>query len=602
MSSYAALCWSRIKPLLINRYLVFLGLLLAYTEIAERFGGLPSFFSTWRLEIPLLLYLYFALNLTLRPFRGKALVAAAPIVLFYVGADVYFVLFGRLPQLIEIAELSELFKVFPLYLTIPLGLLLGLPIVAFFSAVNLRQPRPVVLSLLPLLSLALYIELRPNSFLDVFEKTQAEVVFYSDVFSTRNNGRLGMMLYNEARRKSYREKIAGYRNNSLHRKEFNKSVATLQGRANKRNIHLVVLESFLDPTLMKDVHFSQPPVDPSFAALFRNKEGFSISPVFAGGTAQAEFEVLCGVPALRELSGIEFNVFTGAKTYCLPNILTQGGYETIASNAFVPDFFNSTKAYLGLGFEETYYPKEYAAARETYLTTGDVSSERYMFDGELLSQNLDFISQKIKKSGDRPLFNYIIGIYGHLPHDINTDKRPQLVTVEGKVKDEQLERSANQYLYRTKALATFVKGLIAIDPSSLIILISDHLPPLSYGPTTYHDLNYLGGVKDAIRMNRVFIVENGQPIQYNTIHHYDIPQIILNYASQGQYCHEHSCEFTSKVGAVTDTTTDQHDEYMSIMAQAMGGCDQETPVVPEATQEVNETPPPPAARPLSEGV
>jgi len=591
-----------LKPLLINRYLIFLGLLLAYTEIAERFGGLPSFFSTWRLEIPLLAYLYFALNLTLRPFRGKALVAAAPILLFYVGTDVYFVLFGRLPQLIEIAELSELFKVFPPYLTIPLGLLLGLPVVAFFSAVNFRHPRPVALGLLPLLALTLFIELRPNSFLDVFDKTQAEVVFYSDVFSTRNNGRLGMMLYNEARRKSYREKIAGYRNNSLYRKEFKKAVSTLQGRAGKKNIHMVVLESFLDPTLMKDVRFSRSPIDPAFAALFHNKEGFSISPVFAGGTAQAEFEVLCGVPALRELSGIEFNVFTGSKTYCLPNILTQGGYETIASNAFVPDFFNSTKAYLGLGFEQTYYPKEYASARETYLSTGDVAGERYMFDGDLLSQNLDFISQKIKASPDKPLFNYIIGIYGHLPHDINTDKRPQVVTVEGKIRDEQLERSANQYLYRTKALATFVKGLIAIDPSSLIILISDHLPPLSYGPNTYQELNYMGGVKDAIHLNRVFIVENGKPLQYNTIHHYDIPQIILNYASQGQYCQEHTCEFTSKVGAVSDTTSDQHDEYMSIMAQAMGGCDPETAVTPEQEQEGKEAPPPPATRPLSEGV
>lgn len=601
MSSCAARFCLSMKRLLVNRYVIFFALLLAYTEIMQHFGGLPSFLHTWRFEIPLILYLYYFLNIALRPFRLQPLVAAAPIFLYYIGADVYFILFGRLPHLVEVAELSELFRVFPLYLVIPLSLLIGLPVAGFMSCINFRRLRPLTLVGLPLLALFITIEFFPKFFMDTFEKTQGEIVFYSDVFSTRNNGRLGMMLYNEGRRKSYLEKIAGYRGNSIYRKEFNKAVATVKGQADRRNIHMVVLESFFDPTLMKSALFSRRPVDPSFDELFHNQGGFSISPVFAGGTAQAEFEVLCGVPALRELSGVEFNVFTGAKTFCLPNILTQGGYDTTASNAFVPDFFNSTKAYAGMGFDNTYYPREYASARETYLSTGDVTGENYMFDGILFSENLEFIAKKIKENPGKPIFNYINSIYGHLPHDINYDKRPKVIEVRSPLKDEQMERSANQYFYRTKALATFVKGLLAIDPQSLIIMVSDHLPPLGSGPNTYLDFNYLGGVKDAIHMNRIFFIENGHAVQYSTIHHFDIPSIVLNYVTKGQYCQEHTCDYKADKKSPLNDTAEYHDEYMSIMAQAMGGCDDEPQVENEQVdpEEVNEAPIHP---PLSGGV
>ena len=578
MVSNAQRYWSHLKPLLINRYSIFIAFLLSYTGILQHFGGLPSFREAWHLEIPLLLYLYYYLNLILRPFRLKPLVAAAPIVLLYLGFDLYYILFGRMPQIIELAELPEMFVVFPLPLSLLIGILIGLPVLAFLASIQFRKAHALVLGALPFVILVLNVEIAPESFMEGFKETQGEIVFYSDVHSTRYNGRIGMTLYNEARRKSYLTKIDQYRGNSVCRQEFNKEVCKVKEQPDKRNVHMIVLESFLDPTLMKGAKFSRPPADPSFEELFHGKGGLSISPVFGGATAQAEFEALCGVPAMRELSGVEFNVFSGAKTFCLPNILTQGGYETTSTNSFVPDFFNATNAYTGMGFEKIYYPSEYAVGRETYFSRGDVTDEMYIFDGDLLSQNLEFISQRLKKNPDQPLFNYILGIYGHTPHEINTDKRPEVVTMQSKFKDDQLGRSANQYYFRTKAIATFVKGLIKIDPQSLIILVSDHLPPLSYGPNTYRDFNYLGmgGSEGSIYLNRILIVENGQAIQYNTIHHFDIPRIVLNYVTRGQYCQEHACDFKSDNEIAIDKTVFR-DEYMAIMAQAMG-CESPPPV------------------------
>jgi phosphoglycerol transferase MdoB-like AlkP superfamily enzyme len=343
-------------------------------------------------------------------------------------------------------------------------------------------------------------------------------------------------------------------------------VSMINSLEKKRNVHLLVLESFVDPELFDGLSFSRSPVHPDFDKIFKNKGSLSIAPLFAGGTAQSEFEVLSGVPAFGKFSGMEFDVFTGAGTYCLPALLTKAGYHTMATNAYKPDFFNSINAYKGAGFQNSYYPKEYAKGRETYLSTGDVTGEKYMFDGELLQQNLDYISDWMKNNPGMPLFNYVMSIYGHYPYQINTEKRPLIIEAQGVIKDGFLEHSINQYYYRTEALAEFIRGIKKVDPESLVILISDHLPGF-YGPDTFEKLDYAGGDKDLLHMNRVFFFENGKAVHYDTLHHYDIPDIILNYLSDGSYCDAQDCEFKKPVKQVAGEGYDE--AYMAIIANAM---------------------------------
>jgi len=566
---------TRLSSLVINRYVILITILLTYTGILQNYGGLPSFSGAWRFEIPLILYLYFYLNTILRPTRWQPLLAAAPLVLIYVGFDIYFILFGRLPHITEVTELPEMFEVLPVAIDILVVLIVASPMALIVASIDYKKTRALLLGALPLTAIVANIEVAPESFMEAFKETQLEIIFYSDAHSTRNVGRLGMMLYNEARRKSYLQKIAAYRDNARYREQFNSAADSVKAQKDKRNVHLIVLESFLDPSLIKGAQFTPSPVDPGFDKLFHNKSGFSIAPVFAGGTAQSEFEVLCGVPALRELSGIEFNVFTGTKTYCLPHLLSQGGYQTTVTNSFVPDFYNSTNAYAGIGFDKIYFPQEYAVARDTYFSNGDVTDEMYIFDGVLLSQNLAYISKQIKEQKDTPIFNYILSIYGHTPHGINTDKRPKVITVDSSLKDEQLTNSINQFHYRTKAIAEYINALIQVDPKSLIILVSDHLPALTYGPNSYKELQYLDGGEEAIHMNRIYIIEDGVATQYNTIHHYDIPRIVLNYITKGEYCQGHACTFKTTPDSINTAT--YRDEYMTIMAEAMGGCEPPPP-------------------------
>ena len=189
-----------------------------------------------------------------------------------------------------------------------------------------------------------------------------------------------------------------------------------------------------------------------------------------------------------------------------------------------------------------------------------------MFDGDLFAQNLHFISPLLRDKDGPPLFNYVLTIYGHVPHIIDEKKRPLVLKMVSSFKDAQLERSANQFFYRSQAVADYVGHLLELDEKSLIILVSDHVPPGQFGKTSYEKLRYLNNKKDSIHMNRILIIEDGKVKKYATIHHYDVPSVILNYITEGAYCREHHCGFMEN--KLLDDRQERHDDYMRLMAHA----------------------------------
>lgn len=558
---------SRLLHWLLNRYTIFVALLLGYCTLMQNYGGLASPWGAPRFELPLLVYLYFLLNQLLRPNRWQPILAALPLLLLYIIADAYYLVYGRFLRLVEITELPEMFDVLPAHYLALIVVGVGCPLGAFLYSLDLRRWRQSSLVALPALVLLGNIYVFPETFLTTFHALGREVVTWSDVVSVENNGRLSMLGYFESQRQSSLQKTRTYRGDQSMASHMLALAEGIKASGNGRNVHLLVLESFLDPKLFAGLKFSSDPADPAYQKLVRKKEGFSISPVFGGGTAQAEFEILCGVPAFRELASVEFNAFTGNRTYCLPTILADAGYRTLASNSYKPNFFNAIPAYRGAGFEEIYFPQEYAPGMETYLRAGDTEKEWYMFDGDLFQQNREFLRSSRTADDQRPVFNYLISIYGHLPHYMDETKRPQFIKLLSEHQDEQLERAVNQYYYRTQELARHVQALLKNDPKSLIIFVSDHVPPLSYGPDTYKKLNYLSNIEESIHYNRILIIENGKAVKYNTMHHYDIPKVVLNYLTKGRYCQENACNFTTQNLANRDNKP-LFDAYMTIMAHA----------------------------------
>jgi hypothetical protein len=237
----------------------------------------------------------------------------------------------------------------------------------------------------------------------------------------------------------------------------------------RRNIHLIVMESFIDPRKLENISFSQSVLADEIKP-FLNPDGqFSLveSPIYGGGTAQAEFELLTGVPALALVNKIEFNVMQGGRVDSFVEQLKQNNYISMASIATGTGFFNSKQAYKSLGFTDVSY-------LETLPQFVDDAAKAPLFDGDVFEHNLEQLKGILNQQ--QPIFNYVLGMYGHLPFRRDLEKRPDRAEVIHS--DERVPKIANQFYYRTKALADYLEQLIALDPDSIILVTSDHLPSI----------------------------------------------------------------------------------------------------------------------------
>jgi phosphoglycerol transferase MdoB-like AlkP superfamily enzyme len=534
--------------------------MFALSEGLSRISDLSPLRSHLLIEAPLLLALYWLLDFALLPGKLSACVAALPLVVIYVTCDVFFVAYGDVVRIIDLKGVPELLKVLPWAEKAGSVMALGVPIALLLLFVDVhRLGRVLTVAGLALLA-AGTVEFFPNAVLSAFNVARLNVDTYSDAQSVNDNGRLTMLIYFEAARRAAVKQTVAYRNRSEYDREVRATADFIRKDGNRHNVYLVVLESWVDPSLFRGVTFSKDPRHPDFTKLVGDQQGFSISPVFGGGTAQAEFEVLCGVPALGEISEVEFDDFTGHAAGCMPGILDQAGYSTYVTNAYQPDYFNSTKAYTGVGFDKIYYPQEYARDRQSYLTISKASDdETYLFDGDLFSQNLAFIARTLKANPGKPILNYVLTMYGHEPNDIDTGRRPLVLQMEAPHDDQQLLRAANQYWYRTQAIAAYIRGLIKLDPKSVIILVSDHLPPLDEGTKSYKDFRYLDNSADSTHMNRIVVVEDGKVVRQKTIHHYEVPSLIYDYLTGQKYCAQNKCDLTS---------AEREDKYMLLISRA----------------------------------
>ncbi len=542
-------------------YLVFALVLFALTSQFWDWGGLQPLSWHKALELPLVLYFYFLFRSFLPASRWRALLAAIPVLLVYLFLDVYYLLLGRVFRLSELQELPELIDVLPWTQSVMIAALLGLPLLLLLSRLRWPGWRRALLSLLPLVALVVVIQWRPGWFLQSFVTVANPPVVWSDYRSVGANGRLSMVLYQAARRQQALQSLAAYRDEAGYQAEDQRRMTQLREIDHRRNVHIVVLEGFLDPLRLENLRFNIDPVHPDFRKLLIAGTGnLSRSPVYGGYTAQAEFEVLCGVPAQQEFGTIEFNLFSGARIHCLPDALRRIGYQSVATEGFKPEFFNARAALKGVGFEAVHFPREYAPADNSYLSTGDVDVEQYMFDAVMLRQNREFIRQRL---GAGPLLNYVMTIYGHIPFVLDEQLRPRIIkVVEGGPVNDDLLAIVNQIYYRSKAIAEHINALKEMDPDSIVIVLGDHVPPMPEGKRVYEQLGYLAGREDSSKLTLLAVFDRGKPLSLTDFHHYDVPALVYRLLLDGRYCETQSCQPRS-----AQTLKRQ---YRRLMAHAVG--------------------------------
>jgi len=562
---------SRTQISKIKEISLFILFFLFYFIVLKKYDAISSFYVERRamfFEAILTVIFIFAIFITQKRGRLRYIKAALPVLFVYIFLDIYFKSFGAVFKFVAIYQLWELVRVADFYILLFLFIFIIIIPIFLLISIDYKDWRRIVLGGSLIFMVIYCVEWNPSLYLTIFKGVGSKINEWSDRRSVDLNGRLSMLFYWEAKRVKVTRDLKNVRTNNNMEADLELVRDSLKRAKSRRNVHLIILESFFDPTLLSKIRFSRNPMHPNLLRHIGTKPTLSESPVFGGRSAQAEFEILCGIPAFSEYSDIEFSIFGGKINHSLPAILSQAGYITIATNSYRPDFFNSDVSYKGLGFQEAYFPKEYSSLRTTYFSHGDVGDEKFMFDGDLLKQNLDYFSARKKTSKNAPIFNYVVSNYGHFPFTLDYNKRPKVIDVVMSPEFDKgpIERIANQFYYRSKALGDFLDELTKMDPEAVVVVVGDHLPTLEpvdkikYGYKVYGILGYLGNVENAHQNSFLFITCSGKKVLLEHVAHYNIPEIILNCLTDGEYCSKNTCFLPREK---------YHDRYVGVMAQAI---------------------------------
>ena len=283
-----------------------------------------------------------------------------------------------------------------------------------------------------------------------------------------------------------------------------------------RNVHIVLEESFWDPAPLTAAGLKQSPLDPRFLALWDQAgRSTTLSPAFGGQTANAEFEVLCGFPLAQ--AAVRFEQPLKDDLPCLPRLLGQMGYRSLASHPNNPGFWNRQASYDRLGFETFWSLDDFAQDDMTSIFLSDASLHRQ-------------VREKIAATKDsRPVFDYTVTYYGHWLYDLD-EKRPHAIETETSV--EELDRYVSVVHWKSRDMMDAVEAWRREDPDSLIIVFGDHLPLLGQNYAGYAESGFLGGADAQSQLDGTatpLLVIDGRngPLPLGAMPMYRLPDLIL---------------------------------------------------------------------------
>lgn len=501
---------SRVKGFGIYLFVSFsiIYLYIALSQFWVSIGG-----TSWgpvKLEYPFIFAILAIFYFNIRDKFIKYMVPPFPIIAFYIIFDVFYKFLERPLRISDIKNFPTIFDFQPLMAlaTIVTGLLilfsLGLLIKKAFEEYSAREfISQISFKAFSLIILMLFLSS------DLFVHYHDKVYYFLDWSPTRSirkNGRISSFIFFSNREKRNFELLKIYKTKDI---DIKKSLYP-GNVAFPHNIHVVVLESFFDPRTLPNINFNRNPVAEELLPYLNNGGQFSkvISPTYGGRTAQAEFELLTGIKAYGIIESMEFNIMNGREINGFLYALKENGYQAIATIATDSNYYNSKNAYKSLGFNYiTFTDKQHPLVKKAKR-----EGDKYIFDGDFLDYHFEIIKEYLDKK--KCLFSYAIGMYGHYPFDRNIEKRPDIIHISPY--ESHIHRAVNQFYYRTRAIANFIKNLLAIDPNSIIYITGDHLPPIVGSEIPERDRF----------LNIAILIYNGKVVDVSGKRYYQIPWLL----------------------------------------------------------------------------
>ena len=238
----------------------------------------------------------------------------------------------------------------------------------------------------------------------------------------------------------------------------------------KPNVIVVQLESFMDPSHVKELSFNMNPI-PNFTKLKEEcSSGFLTMPAIGAGTANSEFEVLSGFDVAYFGAG-EYPYKTVLGSTTCETMATQFkklGYSTHAMNNHDGTFYDRYIVYKNLGFD-TFTPME-------YMYDVEHTQKNWEKDNVLTGE----IMKTLKSTEDKD-FIFTVSVQGHgrYPSELDYENYSYPVKVTG-TGSEELDNEWTYYCNQLHEMDEFIKDLIEelknYDEDVVLVMYGDHLP------------------------------------------------------------------------------------------------------------------------------
>jgi phosphoglycerol transferase MdoB-like AlkP superfamily enzyme len=258
----------------------------------------------------------------------------------------------------------------------------------------------------------------------------------------------------------------------------------------KRDVYLIVIESFWDPSVLGD-YYVQDAQDNGFKMLWKESgQGYLSGPSFGGGTANPEFEALCGAPLNNGFIVFEHPLLNEGLP-CLPNALDGYGYLSVAAHPNPRNFWNRDFAYPAIGFDKYYSIESFKK--------DEVVGGNYLSDRSLYRQYADIVS---KEPG--PTFNYILTVAEHYPY-MNT---AEAINTRGRGEEPMrlLKSYVGLFERASRDVSEYIDAIRSNDKDALIVVIGDHPPLFGKDFAVYREAGLIVNQKSDMSLRELLVL------------------------------------------------------------------------------------------------
>lgn len=251
------------------------------------------------------------------------------------------------------------------------------------------------------------------------------------------------------------------------------------------NVVMIMGEAFHDLSENPLLHFEDDPIS-NFKEIRKEAilYGRLMTPTFAGGTADTEFEVLSGMMTDRIAPSrtFSYNAVHFPVDSIVQNFL-EAGYYTRGFHPGEPWFYKRSSVYPRLGFQDSFF----LPSVENAVYKGSYLSEEKTYD-DFIARLDDSVKQK-----ENPVFDFMVTIQNHGPYFKGKFAEQHPFTSD-KPLSQALTECLKSYFVGIKDMDIQLKRLYdymkASDEPFVLVYWGDHLPGLVDSVKYYEELDF----------------------------------------------------------------------------------------------------------------